>query len=334
MPHLNAGRRRKEQRMKVGLFTVIYGGAPLEQVLDKVAGLGVEAVELSTGNYGGSAHCDPEVLLADRAKLRALREAIESRGMEISGLSQHGNPLHPRGPLARRSHETWRRTLELAEALEVETVLAFSGCPGDGPGASYPNWVTCAWPEEYLEVLDWQWSERVIPYWSQEAEVARGHGVRVAVEPHPGFVVYSPDTALRLREAVGPTIGVNYDPSHLFWQGIDPVGAIEELGRAGAIFHAHAKDTLLDPALVRRRGVLETAPLSEYERRSWNFRTVGDGHDAETWRAIVGALRGVGYDGAVSLEHEDPLLSPDAGVERGLAFLREVVDSTAPGGDG
>jgi sugar phosphate isomerase/epimerase len=247
--------------------------------------------------------------------------------MEISGLSQHGNPLHPNESLARGFHATWRRTLELAEALEVDTVLAFSGCPGDGPDASYPNWVTCAWPDDYLELLEWQWSEQVIPYWQRELEVAGAHGVRVAVEPHAGFVVYNPDTALRLRAATGPALGVNYDPSHLFWQGIDPVGAIEQLGREGAIFHVHAKDTLLDPELVRRRGVLETAPFSESERRAWNFSTVGDGHDAATWRAIVAALRSVGYDGAVSLEHEDPLLGADEGVARGVAFLREVLDA-------
>jgi sugar phosphate isomerase/epimerase len=318
--------------MKLGVFTALYSGQPLEQVLDKLAALGVGAVELSCGNYAGSAHCDPDALLADPAKLRSLRAAVESRGLVISGLSQHGNPLHPREPLARQSHETWRQTLRLAEALEVETVLAFSGCPGDGPGATYPNWVTCAWPDEYLELLEWQWSERVIPYWTREAEVATGHGVRVAVEPHAGFVVHDTKTALRLREAAGPTVGVNFDPSHLFWQGIDPVAAVEELGETGAIFHVHAKDTFLDPELVGRRGVLETEPFAEFERRSWNFRTVGDGHDEATWRAIVGALRRAGYDGVLSLEHEDPWLDRDEGVERGVAFLREVVDATAGGG--
>src|SRR4051812_44703313 len=259
--------------MKIGVFTALYSDQPLEAVLDKLAALGVQAVELSSGNYAGNAHCDPDALLADPARLRAFRRAIEQRGMEISALSQHGNPLHPREPLALRSHTTWRRTLELAERLEVATVIAFSGCPGDGPGASYPNWVTCAWPDDYAEVLDWQWSEQVIPYWVREVEVAVAHGVRVAVEPHAGFVVHSPQTLLRLREATGPALGVNYDPSHLFWQSIDPVVAIQDLG--DAIFHVHAKDTALDPERVSHRGVLETAPFTQFEQRSWNFRTVG-----------------------------------------------------------
>ena len=318
--------------MKIGVFTALYSAEPLEAVLDKLVALGVEAVELSCGNYAGSAHCDPDELLGSPGRLRAFRAALDDRGVELSALSQHGNPLHPREPAAAHAHRTWRRSLELAEALEVSTVISFSGCPGDGAGASYPNWVTCAWPDDYREVLDWQWSERVIPYWTAETEVAAAHGVRVAVEPHPGFVVYDTETLLRLRAAAGANLGANYDPSHLFWQGIDPVGAIEELGRQEAIFHVHAKDTRLDPALVARKGVLETTPFGDFEQRAWNFRTVGDGHGAATWQAIVAALRGVGYDGVLSLEHEDPLLGKDEGVARGVAALRDALAATAAGG--
>jgi sugar phosphate isomerase/epimerase len=150
--------------MKVGVFTALYGAEPLEGVLDRLAALGVEAVELGTGNYPGSAHCDPDQLLADPERARELRGALETRGLAISALSQHGNPLHPNESIARQAHRTWRRTLEVAELLEVPTVIAFSGCPGDGPGSAHPNWVTCAWPDEYLDLLDWQWSERVIPW--------------------------------------------------------------------------------------------------------------------------------------------------------------------------
>jgi sugar phosphate isomerase/epimerase len=315
--------------MKVGVFTALYGAEPLEGVLDRLAALGVEAVELGTGNYPGSAHCDPDQLLADPERARELRGALETRGLAISALSQHGNPLHPNESIARQAHRTWRRTLEVAELLEVPTVIAFSGCPGDGPGSAHPNWVTCAWPDEYLDLLDWQWSERVIPYWRREVEIAGAHGVRVAIEPHPGFVVYSPLTLIRLRDATGPQLGVNYDPSHLFWQGIDPVISINDLGQAGAIFHVHAKDTYLDAELVRRRGVLETAPLDQFEQRSWSFRTVGDGHDEAKWDSIVRALQAVGYDGTISLEHEDPLLGKDEGVAKGVAFLQGVIAATS-----
>jgi sugar phosphate isomerase/epimerase len=163
----------------------------------------------------------------------------------------------------------------------------------------------------------------------REVEIAGAHGVRVAIEPHPGFVVYTPLTLIRLRDATGPQLGVNYDPSHLFWQGIDPVISINDLGQAGAIFHVHAKDTYLDAELVRRRGVLETAPLDQFEQRSWSFRTVGDGHDEAKWDSIVRALQAVGYDGTISLEHEDPLLGKDEGVAKGVAFLQGVIAATS-----
>ena len=311
--------------MRLGVFTVLYGKLPLEQALDKLAALGFEAVEIGTGNYPGSDHADPDELLGDRAKARALRQALESRGLVISALSQHGNPLHPDESFARSSHETWRKTLRLAEALEVDTVIAFSGCPGDHPGARYPNWVTCAWPDDYLKILDWQWNDRVIPYWREEAELARRHGVRVAFEMHPGFVVYNTETLLRLREAAGENVGANFDPSHLFWQGIDPIEAIRALGRVGAMFHFHAKDTYLDPANVRVNGVLDAKRYDRVLERSWTFRTVGYGHGETVWRDMLSALRTIGYDGAISIKHEDILLSIDEGLAKAVEFLKPLL---------
>ena len=302
--------------MRIGVFTAVYSDLPLEAALDKLADWGVEAVELGAGNYSGDAHVQGDV-----------RRVVSERGMTISALSQHGNPLHPHEGLAKAHHETWRRTLELAERLEVDTVVAFSGCPGDQQGTLFPNWVTCAWPGDYAEVLRWQWEERVLPYWTRETEVARSHGVRVAIEPHAGFVVHSPDTLLRLREACGDALGVNYDPSHLFWQGIDPVLAIERL--ADAIFHVHAKDTRMEPERMARRGVLETASFEDPDARAWNFATIGDGHGEDVWRAIVEALRAAGYEGALSVEHEDPRRTRDEGLARGIEVLRRVLHHVA-----
>jgi sugar phosphate isomerase/epimerase len=272
--------------LKLGVFAAIYNEVSRRKMLDSVARLGVETVEIGMGNYPGAEHLDPDVVLGDARELRKFRRAVDSRGLTISALSQHGNPLHPRQPYALASHRTWVKTVHLAEELELDTVIAFSGCPGDGPGASYPNWVTCAWPEEYNELVEWQWEARVIPYWAEQVEFARAHGVRVAIEMHAGFVVYNPATLLRLREATGPELGVNFDPSHLFWQGIDPVAAIAELGRAGAIFHVHAKDTFLDSELARVNGPLDTTSLELDEERTWKFRTVGDGH-GEILRGVL-----------------------------------------------
>jgi sugar phosphate isomerase/epimerase len=318
--------------MKLGMLTVLYADRPLEQALDRAVELGLEAVELGTGNYPGDAHCSPAELLGDPAKAKALRDAVSSRGLTISALSCHGNPLHPREQIASAHHETWRSTLQLAELLEVKVVNTFSGCPGDGPSARHPNWVTCPWPPDFEELLEWQWTERAIPYWIAEAAEAERHGVRgIGLEMHPGFVVYNPETLLKLRAAAGERIGANVDPSHLVWQGIDPVEAVRELGRAGAIVHAHAKDTDVDAANVRRNGVLDTKPYDNVIDRAWTFRTVGYGHGEEMWRALVSTLRTVGYDDVLSIEHEDILASRDEGLERAVSFLRSVVLSEPAG---
>lgn len=316
--------------MKIGVFTVLYRHLPLEAALDRIAAQGVEAVEISTGNYAGTDHCDAQALLADDGARRRFKDAVESRGLVISGFSQHGNPLHPQEEVARGMHETWRATVQLAELLEVPVVLAFSGCPGDSPAARFPNWVTFPWPDEYSEILEWQWNERVLPYWTSEAEYAREHGVRIAIEMSPGFVVYNLETLLRLRHAAGPEIGVNFDPSHLFWQGADVVAVIDALGREGALFHVHAKDTYFNRSNIRLNGVLDAkpgtaGPADLVGQRSWIFRTIGYGQGEQVWREIVSALQANGYDGVVSIEHEDALLSLDEGFEKAVELLRRIL---------
>jgi sugar phosphate isomerase/epimerase len=317
--------------MKLGVFTVLYADKPLEETLDRLAAQGVEAVELGTGNYPGAAHCDPDRLLANPTEAAALRRAVESRGMIISALSQHGNPLHPDPERARAAHATWVKTAQLAELLEVPVVNGFSGCPGDRPGASCPNWVTCSWPEEYAEMLEWQWHQIAIPYWDEQAQLAERHGIRVALELHPGFLVYHADSMLRLRAAVGERIGANLDPSHLFWQGADPIEVIKELGRAGTIYHFHAKDTYIDKANTARNGVLDTKHYGRILDRSWTFRTVGYGHGELFWRQALSMLRTVGYDYVVSIEHEDPLASRDEGLSRAIKLLRSAMFSEPAG---
>ncbi len=311
------------QIVKLGVFTVLYQNLPFEEMLDKVAEMGIETVELGTGTYPGTSHCNPDELLDNPTKLNEYKKAIEARGLSISGLSFHGNPLHPNRKFANESHESWRKTVLLAERLEVPVVNGFSGCPGDHKEAKFPNWVTCSWPPEYGEMLEWQWNEVVIPYWKTEAAFAESHGInQIAFEMHPGFVVYNPETLLKLREQVGPSIGANFDPSHLVWQGIDPVEAIKKLGREKAIFHFHAKDTYLDQANINVNGVLDTKHYSQVLDRSWTFRTVGYGHDAKAWNDMISALRAVGYDYVLSIEHEDMLASIDEGLGKAIALLK------------
>jgi sugar phosphate isomerase/epimerase len=315
--------------MKIGLLTVPYHDRPLPELLPALAELGVEAIELGTGNYPGDRHCPLDELLDNRPAQDALLASLEQHGLIVSALSQHGNPLHPQPRVATAAHATWRATVALAEQLGVAVVNAFSGCPGDGDGARVPNWVTCAWPPEFLELLDWQWREHVIPYWREEADFAARHGVRVAIEMHPGFVVYNPAGLLRLRAAAGDNLGANFDPSHLFWQGIDPSEAIRLLAQEEAIFHVHAKDTELHAAAIRRNGVLDLEALDTVEERAWAFRTLGLGHDRHAWAEIVAALGAAGYDHVLSIEHEDERLDTDAALRRSVQLLRELLDDVS-----
>lgn len=314
--------------MKVGVFTVLFAQRPFEEALDYIKAAGCEAVEIGCGGYPGNAHCSPADLLADASARDAFKNAVTSRGLDISALSCHGNPLHPNKEHAEADDASFRDTVRLAQEIGVDTVITFSGCPGDSEHSLRPNWVTCPWPPDYLETLNWQWDEKVAPYWSEAAAFARDHGVKVAIELHPGFVAYHTDSYWRLREIGGDTIGVNFDPSHLFWQGMDPLVCVRELG--DAIFHVHAKDTWLDQQNIRRNGVLDTQQYTDEKHRSWIFRTVGFGHGLEFWRSLMSELRLAGYDGAISIEHEDSLLSINEGFQRAVAFLQDAVIREQP----
>ncbi|WCK54710.1 sugar phosphate isomerase/epimerase [Aneurinibacillus sp. Ricciae_BoGa-3] len=318
--------------MQIGVLTVLYQDKPFEEALDIVQEFGLEAVEFGTGNYPGNAHCNPAALLEDNRNLEAFQRAIAKRNLRISALSCHGNPLHPQKDAALAFHETWRKTVLLAEKLEVGCVNVFSGCAGDSEQSKHPNWVTCAWPPDYLEVLNWQWEQKLIPYWKSEAEFAQQHHVgKIAFEMHPGFMVYNPETLLQLRQAVGSSIGANFDPSHLLWQGIDPVEAIKLLGSHQAIFHAHAKDVYLDHTNIKRNGVLDTKPYGDIANRSWTFRSVGYGMEEATWKQIISMLRVVGYDDVLSIEHEDALASVREGFSKAVDMLKRSILREAPG---
>lgn len=309
--------------MKLGVFDPVFGDMALEPVLDRVVELGLEAVEIGAGNYPGDARCRPSELLADRKARERFASALRTRDLAISALSCHGNPLHPDAQRAAHDDAVYRDTVRLAGELGVDRVNLFSGCPGDGPAATQPNWVTCAWPPEFTEIVAWQWDEVVLPYWHEAAGFANEHGVRLGFEMHPGFVVYNPKTLLRLRAEVGDVIGANLDPSHLFWQGIDPIAAIRDLNEA--IYHVHAKDTALDAYNVARNGVLDLERYDDVANRSWVFRSVGDGHDVLFWKRFVSALRVVGYDHVLSIEHEDSLASTEEGLTRAIGTLKQAL---------
>ena len=310
--------------LPIGMFTPPFAALSVDQLIDKCAGLGMEALEISAGGPKGSTHCPRPELLADPAKARAWKKKFDDRGIPVMALSCHNNALYPDADKAKQAAEDFRQTLQLAGMLGIPTVVGFSGCPGGSATDTVPNWVVYDWPNEHGEALAWQWKERVIPYWTETAKFAREHGVhRIALEMHPNFVVYNARTLLRLREAAGEEIGANCDLSHLFWQQCDAVEVIRFLGKQGAIYHAHMKDTAFFPTNVQRFGVLNFGKADDHQASEF-FRVVGYGHSASQWKDIIAAYMEVGYNGMLSIENEDPILSGEVGVQRSLTLLKNV----------
>ena len=310
--------------MQLSVLANLYGAKSLEETLQILTSLGVHTVEIGAGGYPGKAHCNPAELLADEKKFDEFVALFKKYDVNICALATHGNAVHPDKAIAKQFDEDFRNAVLLAEKLGVKTVITFSGCPGDSEGSKYPNWVTCPWPEDFLHILDWQWNEVLIPYWKEAGAFALAYNVpHIAFEMHPGFCVYNPETLLKLRAAVGDVIGANFDPSHLIWQGMDPVAAIREL--KGAIYHVHAKDTKIDKYNTAKNGVLDTKHYSDELNRAWVFRTVGYGNGETYWRDLVSNLRLCGYDRVLSIEHEDSVMTIDEGLQKAVAFLNGII---------
>ncbi|WP_227935605.1 sugar phosphate isomerase/epimerase family protein [Alkalihalobacillus deserti] len=316
--------------MKLGVFTVLFSEKNLDEMLDYVKQSGVKAVEIGTGGYPGNAHCDIDVLLESEKKRKEYLEKVTSRGLEISAFSCHGNPISPDQSFAEQSHEALVKTIKLASLMDVPVVNCFSGTAGDHEGAKYPNWPVTPWPTEYGDILKWQWEEKLIPYWKEWGQFAKEHNVKIGLELHGGFLVHTPYTLLKLREETCDAIGANLDPSHLWWQGIDPVAAIKILGKANAIHHFHAKDTYIDQDNVNMYGLIDMQPYGEVQTRAWTFRSVGCGHSVKEWSDMISALRTFGYDYVVSIEHEDPIMSIEEGFARAVKNLNSILIEEKP----
>ncbi|MCP3902411.1 MAG: sugar phosphate isomerase/epimerase [Planctomycetes bacterium] len=319
--------------MKLGVMAALFGGMPFDDALTYCAAVGLDAIEIPVGAYPGQPFFEPSKVLASARLQDEIRGKLKDNDLELSGLAVHGNPVHPSRAHAKKDHQAFVTAVKLAPKLGTRTVITFSGCPGGSPKDTCPNWVTCAWPPDYQEILEYQWDTVLVPYWAQQARLAREHGVRVAWEAHPGFCVYNPDTLIRLSERAHkaaklrgkPVLGANLDPSHFFWQGIDPVHAARVLGDAGLLFYVHAKDTELDRHEGPINGYLDARPYDDLAHRSWTFRTCGFGHGDEFWKPFVSMLKRYGYDDVLSIEHEDPLMSMREGFERAVEYLSGVL---------
>jgi len=307
--------------MKLAFVSDSLAALSLEAMLDEAVRLGVGGVEVNTCGWSTAPHLDLKGLLASAGRRRAFRDAFEARGLEIVALNANGNPLHPTDPA---QAEGLRDTIRLAGEMGVGTVCAMSGLPGGCAGDRMPNWVVSSWPPETQAILRYQWEEVLIPFWTETVALAREQGVaRIALELHGNQCVYNVPSLKRLRAAVGPVVGANLDPSHLFWMGADPLAAAGALGEA--LFHVHAKDTLLNAPVQATTSLLENGPLTDIPARSWSYITLGFGHGEEWWRQFCYRLRMTGYDGWLSIEHEDVLLNAREGLEKSVALLGGVM---------
>jgi sugar phosphate isomerase/epimerase len=308
--------------MKIGLLTDSLPDLAFDAMLAAAADSKIECLEFACGNWSAAPHIELDQLLDSDGSRRNFVAAIADHGMSISALNCSGNPLYP-GAEGRRQHEITLKTFRLARLLGIDRIVMMSGLPG-GPGDANPNWITTTWPPECSVILEHQWNKELIPYWRNLAIFAADQGVRqICLELHGCQLVYNPSTLNRLREAIGPIVGANYDPSHPLWMGADPLAAVRSLG--SAIYYVHAKDCRIEPIPAAIDGLLDTRPSGEAAKRSWNYVTLGYGHDETWWRQFCAALRMVGYDGVLSIEHEDSLLPPLAGVQKSVDLLRRVM---------
>ncbi|WP_064684287.1 sugar phosphate isomerase/epimerase family protein [Rhizobium bangladeshense] len=307
--------------MRLGFVSDSLGGLPFEAMLDHAQRLGVSGVEVNTCGWSTAPHFNLPMILRDRIAQKSFLDAFAKRGLEVISLNANGNPLHPTDPAQERGLED---TIRVAGELGIKTVCAMSGLPAGSATDTMPNWVVSSWPPETQAILRYQWEEKLLPFWTRIVALAESHGVeRIALELHGNQCVYNVPSLLKLRQAVGPVVGANLDPSHLFWMGADPLVAAEALG--DALYHVHAKDTFLNGPKQAVTSLLENGGLMDIPARSWSYITLGFGHGEEWWRQFCYRLKMAGYDGWLSIEHEDVLLNSLEGLEKSIALLRGVM---------
>lgn len=317
--------------MKLGVFTPVFNNLSFEEMIVKVAEAGLQTVEIGTGGSPGDAHLNLQKLLNSEQERKEYLAKLADKGLSISALSAHNNPISPNPKEAAEADQLLRDTIKLASLMNVPVVNGFSGVSGGNETDTQVNWPVLPWPTEYSDNYEYQWEKKLIPYWKGINQDATAAGVKIGIELHGGFLAHTPYTMLKLRNATGDAIGCNFDPSHLWWQGIDPVAAIKILGKENAIHHFHAKDTYLDQDNINMYGLTDMQPYGNVQTRAWTFRSVGCGHDLQTWSDMISALRIYGYDYVLSIEHEDPLMSVDEGFARAVTNLKQVMINDQPG---
>ncbi len=307
--------------MKIGFVSDSLGGRSFEDLLNEAKRLGVDGIEVNTGGWSTAPHFDLAKMKSSATARKDFLKAFADRGLELISLNANGNPLHPTDP---KQGECLKDTIRVAGEMGIKTICTMSGLPAGSAADKMPNWVVSSWPPETQAILDYQWNKVLFPFWHEIAGLAKQHGVeKIALELHGNQCVYNVPALLKLRKEVGPVVGANLDPSHLFWMGADPLIAAEALG--SAVYHVHAKDTLLNTPVQATTSLLENGSLTDIPSRSWSYITLGYGHGETWWRHFCYRLRMGGYDGWLSIEHEDVLLNSLEGLEKSVTLLKSVM---------
>lgn len=305
--------------MKLSFIPDSLGYMPFEEMLDTVQSLGINALEIQTGNWSKAPHLNLQELVSSKAAREKYMDELKKRDIELIALNCSGNPL-----AYEKDMEVTQKTFKLAEMLGIKKIIMMSGLPAGCKGDITPVWVTTSWPPETQDILRYQWEQVAIPAWHKLVKDAKNSGVeRIALENHGYQLVYNPETLLRLRGEVGNMIGMNMDPGHMFWMGGDPIQAVRVLGEA--LYHIHGKDSRLERSMVSANGVLDTKTIDRFSERSWNYVAVGCGHNLQWWKEFFSVCSMVGYNDYVSLEMEDMTMSPLDGVKTSIDALRQTI---------
>ncbi len=309
--------------MKLGVISQNLEQFEFGEGLQYARNMGFQAVEVGAFGLWGRGYCDLAKLLADRGEIERWLDAFARHDLEISALGGHGAPLMPDKAVAAEYSREFRQTCELMELSGLRSMTLLAGLPEGAEGDTAPNWVTFAdWP--FLrDSLEWQWEQRLLPYWREHGKIAADHGVTLCFEMHGGDMIHNPVTLKRLREEIGPVAACNFDISHMWYQGIDPVEAVHFLGPL--VQHVHAKDILVSRHNARVRGMMDATSTGQFADRSWTYTLAGWGHDEAAWREFISTLRLLGYDHVISVEMESEYFEVEEGLGKSVSFLKPLV---------
>ena len=309
--------------MKAGLFTNCFKDRTWEEVCIFAKEVGLTSLEVGAGALNGKSHCDPAEIMKDENGPGEFIKTAEKHGVEVGSLSCMANPVHPDKKIADEHIRDLIAVIEFASKIGVKVVNGFAGVPGAGPDALYPNWIGLPYPSEYVGYAKWQWEEKLIPFWKEMSARLKKYNITYGFEMHPGDSIYNTSTLLRMRNIVGENMGCCFDPTHLFWQHIDPIKTI--LAQSGTIVNVHAQDMTFNVKKIDIDGVLDYTNYEDYENRAWHFKIPGYGHDEHFWKSMVSALRRAGFDRALNVEHQDSMMSYKEGFSKASEFLNKII---------